>query len=129
RASRRVAFHEVFKRDTTRVDLIGHFLAVLELMRAKLIQAVQEKAFGEIVIEAIADPIPERWEPAADVWATRAPQIDEAPLAAPPPGAAPKRRAPDPDECADEEDEAGFEPLPDVRLEEGGDAAGAAGAG
>ncbi|HET6163422.1 MAG TPA: segregation/condensation protein A [Planctomycetota bacterium] len=136
RATRRVAFHEVFKHDTTRIDLIGHFLAVLELMRAKLIHAVQETAFGEIVIEAIADPLPEHWEPAADVWSTRAPTIDEAPLTSPAAGApangAPKKRAPapapepDPDEAVDD----GFEPLPDVRLqEEGGEASGAAGAG
>ena len=137
RSARRVAFHEVFKHDTTRIDLIGHFLAVLELMRAKLIHAVQAQAFGEIVIEAIADPLPERWEPAADVWSTRAPTIDEAPLfvpsaGAPPANGAPKKRAPapepDPDEAPDDE----FEPLPDVRLQEGdqaGEASGAAGAG
>jgi segregation and condensation protein A len=132
RASRRIAFHEVFKNDTTRIDLIGHFLAVLELMRARLIKAVQEKAFGEIVIEAVADPIPERWEPAADVWATRAPVIDEAPLAAN--GAEKRRRAPAPEPADPAESDApdGFEPLPDVRLKESegsdGGASGAAGA-
>ena len=136
RSARRVAFHEVFKHDTTRIDLIGHFLAVLELMRAKLIHAVQAQAFGEIVIEAIADPLPERWEPAADVWSTRAPTIpdvDDAPLSstAAADGAAAtgarKRRAPEPEPDEAPADD-GFEPLPDVRLKEGDESAGAAGA-
>jgi segregation and condensation protein A len=81
RASRRIAFHEVFKNDTTRIDLIGHFLAVLELMRARLIRAVQPERFGEIQIEAIGD-VPEKWEPAAELWTPKAPTIGELP---PPP--------------------------------------------
>ncbi|MBL8842006.1 MAG: segregation/condensation protein A [Planctomycetes bacterium] len=76
RASPRMAFHEVFKADTTRIDLIGHFLAVLELMRARLIRAIQETAFGEIVIEALRE-IPDQWEPAAELWTTKAPSEEE----------------------------------------------------
>jgi len=72
RAAPRVGFLEVFKGDATRLDLIGHFLAVLELMRARLIRAVQQGAFGEIVIEALGE-VPEKWEPAAELWTTKAP--------------------------------------------------------
>jgi segregation and condensation protein A len=76
RATRRLGFLEVFKADRTRIDLIGHFLAVLELMRARVIRAIQATAFGEIEIEAIGD-VPERWEPAAELWKPKAPKLDE----------------------------------------------------
>lgn len=81
RAAPRLAFHEVFRADTNRIDLIGHFLAVLELMRARLIRAIQEQAFGEIVIEALRE-VPATWEPAAELWTSHAPS--EAELQAPP---------------------------------------------
>jgi segregation and condensation protein A len=76
RASRRLSFHEVFRNDTSRLDLIGHFLAVLELMRARMIRVIQSSAFGAIEIEALGD-LPERWEPAAELWATKAPGEEE----------------------------------------------------
>jgi len=120
RVTRRVAFQEVFKHDTTRIELIGHFLAVLELMRARLIQAVQATPFGEITIEAIVAELPERWEPAADLWSTPPAAADEPPL----PSArelAGKRTPPPREEHDDGGENAAddFEPLPDVRLTEG----------
>src|SRR5262245_34758868 len=48
RAAPKLAFHAVFQHDTSRIDLIGHFLAVLELMRARLIRVTQPTPFGEI---------------------------------------------------------------------------------
>ena len=83
RATPEIGFHEVFRKDTTRMDLIGHFLAVLELMRARLVRAVQATAFGEIRIEAVGE-LPERWEPAAALWNPKGPEIpDEAELEEP----------------------------------------------
>lgn len=123
RASRRIAFHAVFKDDTSRVDLIGHFLAVLELMRARIVQAIQEQAFGEIVIEALVAEVPESWQPDQELWSAKAPAIDDKPLPVnggtpraktPPPDEEPHDPDADPDAPADE-----FTPLPDVRLDEG----------
>jgi segregation and condensation protein A len=76
RATPKIGFLEVFRRDRTRIDLIGHFLAVLELMRAGLIHAVQDSPFGEIQIEALGE-IPEKWEPAAELWKPKAPTLAE----------------------------------------------------
>jgi segregation and condensation protein A len=123
RVTRRLAFHAVFKNDTSRLDLIGHFLAVLELMRARLIQAVQETAFGEIWIEALVAEVPERWQPDHDLWSAKAPEIEGDPL--PTNGKAARRAAKEAEEAELGEDglpltdaEAGFTPLPDVRLDE-----------
>jgi segregation and condensation protein A len=76
RASPQVGFLEVFKNDRSKIDLIGHFLAVLELMRARIVRAVQSTAFGEIRLEALRD-VPERWEPAAELWAPKTATIEE----------------------------------------------------
>ena len=78
RATPKLAFLAVFKDDKSRIDLIGHFLAVLELMRARLIRAVQSVAFGEIEIEALGE-IPATWELAADLWTTKAPDPTQLP--------------------------------------------------
>jgi segregation and condensation protein A len=135
RLTRRLAFHAVFKNDVSRLDLIGHFLAVLELMRAKIIQAIQETAFGEIVIEALIAELPERWQPDHDLWTAKAPEIDDAPL--PLNGKAGKagRTTPHDEEAVDlgsdggEGADDGFTPLPDVRLDESAPKADEAGAG
>src|SRR5262245_3418814 len=126
RLARRIACHAVFKDDTSRLDLIGHFLAVLELMRAKIIQAIQEQAFGEIVIEAIVAEVPEQWKPDQDLWSAKAPEVEGEPL--PVHGGAPPRRAEARAADGHEEDELQEEqeapeddespPLPDVRLDE-----------
>lgn len=76
RATPKLAFHEIFRGDTTRVDLIGHFLAVLELMRARVIRVTQSAQFGEIQIEALG-VVPEKWEPAAELWTSKAPNEEE----------------------------------------------------
>jgi len=55
RESPRIAFFQVFAGKTSRVDLIGSFLALLELVRAKVVRAVQEEAFGEISLEVAGD--------------------------------------------------------------------------
>lgn len=76
RVTPRLDFHEVFRNDTTRLDLIGHFLAVLELMRARMIRVVQAGTFGAIEIEALGE-VPEKWEPAAELWTTKAPSEED----------------------------------------------------
>ena len=78
RATPKIGFHEVFKHDKSRIDLIGHFLAVLELIRARLIRAVQSKRFGEIEIEALGE-VPEKWEPAAELWKPKAAEMETPP--------------------------------------------------
>jgi segregation and condensation protein A len=75
RATPRIGFHDVFRKDTTRVELIGHFLAVLELMRARLIRVVQSTRFGEIEIEAVGE-LPESWQPNAELWKPAAPKLE-----------------------------------------------------
>ncbi len=75
RTTPRVGFHEVFRGDRTRFDLIGHFLAVLELIRARIIRAVQPIPFGEIQIEALGE-VPQKWEPAAELWKPKAADLD-----------------------------------------------------
>jgi hypothetical protein len=100
------------------VDLIGHFLAVLELMRARIVQAIQEQAFGEIVIEALVAELPERWQPDQELWSAKAPAIDEKPL--PVNGGAPRAKEPPEEEPHESDPDAAdeFTPLPDVRLDE-----------
>ena len=55
RQHRKMSFFEVFAGSTTRYDLIGNFLALLELMKAGLVAARQDIQFGEIDIEAIGE--------------------------------------------------------------------------
>ncbi len=50
RRQRRVTFHELFGPGRSKIELIATFLAVLELIRQRAIQACQEGLFGEIVI-------------------------------------------------------------------------------
>ena len=52
RETPRMSFLEVFRPSATRLDLIGFFLAILELIRFRVITAAQPEAFGEIVFEA-----------------------------------------------------------------------------
>ncbi len=51
----RVAFTKLFVGLTTRVEMVGLFLAMLELIRQKRIAAVQEANFGEIYVELKPD--------------------------------------------------------------------------
>lgn len=48
----RLRFTELFASATSRTEVVVTFLAVLELMRLKQIEAVQSEAFGEIEITA-----------------------------------------------------------------------------
>ncbi len=63
RSSPRMSFFSVFAGSRTRIDLIGYFLSVLELIKVKIVRATQPRAFGEIAIEAIGE-VPEHltWE-------------------------------------------------------------------
>ncbi|MEN2994366.1 MAG: segregation/condensation protein A [Thermodesulfovibrio sp.] len=45
-----LTFQELFKADSSRLEIIVTFLALLELLRLKLVKAFQEKPFGEILI-------------------------------------------------------------------------------
>jgi len=47
---RKVQFQELFSPEKTRLELVVTFLALLELVRQRHCLAVQERAFGEIVI-------------------------------------------------------------------------------
>ncbi len=57
RVARDVAFHALFPRDLDRADVIGYFLAILELSKQGAIRARQTGAFGEIRIERTVDDL------------------------------------------------------------------------
>jgi len=48
----RVRLSELFARMRSRVEMVCTFLALLELMRLKQVKAVQERPFGDVLIEA-----------------------------------------------------------------------------
>ncbi len=48
---RSLRFLDLFTPDKTKLELVVTFLALLELMRQRLIHAVQEKQFGDILIQ------------------------------------------------------------------------------
>jgi len=54
-ATPRMAFFEVFASSNSRIELIGFFLATLELIRFGVLTARQEDGFGEIVLEACGE--------------------------------------------------------------------------
>lgn len=45
-----ITFQELFNPDSSRLEIIVTFLALLELLRLKIVRAYQEKPFGEILI-------------------------------------------------------------------------------
>lgn len=45
-------FHELFSETASRAEIVVTFLALLELIRLKMVKAVQEGAFGEIELRA-----------------------------------------------------------------------------
>jgi segregation and condensation protein A len=45
-----IAFYEIFENNTSRLEIIVSFLALLELIRLRIARAYQEKPFGEILI-------------------------------------------------------------------------------
>ncbi len=45
-----VRFSEIFREDTSKIEIVVTFLALLELIKLKEIKISQEKAFGEIVL-------------------------------------------------------------------------------
>ncbi len=47
----RLCFADMFEGATSRMELIGTFLAILELMKQQLIRVYQEKEFGEIWVQ------------------------------------------------------------------------------
>jgi segregation and condensation protein A len=48
----RLCFEDLFENATSRMELIGTFLAILELMKQQLIRVYQEKEFGKIWVQA-----------------------------------------------------------------------------
>ena len=55
-AARRATFTSLFEGSATRADLIVTFLALLELVRLRVIGAVQTDRFGEIEIRLLEEP-------------------------------------------------------------------------
>lgn len=55
RANGRARFFDLLKESESRMEVIVTFLAVLELVKQRRVNAVQEKLFGDIVIEPIGD--------------------------------------------------------------------------
>ena len=47
---KQLSFHDLFSSDKTTLELVVTFLALLELVRQRACMAVQERAFGDIVI-------------------------------------------------------------------------------
>ncbi|MBI3087780.1 MAG: segregation/condensation protein A [Candidatus Omnitrophica bacterium] len=47
---RQLAFHELFSSEKGRLELVVTFLALLELVRQRLCLAIQQQAFGDILI-------------------------------------------------------------------------------
>ena len=45
-------FSELFSQTASRAEIVVTFLALLELIRLKMVKAVQEGAFGEIELRA-----------------------------------------------------------------------------
>jgi len=52
RATPKILFEELFSGDRTRMDVVVTFLAMLELVKVKVIRIVQEELNGPILIEA-----------------------------------------------------------------------------
>lgn len=50
-AEERFTFHSLFPKPWTRNELIATFLAMLEIIRLKMVHIFQDKVFGEIMIE------------------------------------------------------------------------------
>lgn len=52
---RMVAFRDLFKSEGQRVDIIGTFLAILEMIRLREVRADQQEDFGEIYIYRVGE--------------------------------------------------------------------------
>ena len=55
RRKRKVSFRKLLEKQTSRMQVVVTFLAVLELMKLGRIRAMQEDAFGEIELESLED--------------------------------------------------------------------------
>ena len=63
---KRIRFSDLFAGTTSRSEVVVTFLALLELVRLKVLGAVQDAAFGEIQIELVeGPPTPDAAPPAA----------------------------------------------------------------
>ena len=65
REKREVLFEQLFPQDSTRMQVLVTFLAVLELVRNRMIQVRQENPFGPIVASLAVspeEPLPESLE-------------------------------------------------------------------
>lgn len=58
KGSRRLRFSELFADNTSRIEVVTTFLALLELIRLKVLTAIQPEPFCEIEIGATADAVP-----------------------------------------------------------------------
>ena len=97
-------FAEIFRGRQTRTEIVGLFLALLELIRQRKILAGQERNFGEIHMALNPDPPPEAPsdEPMQDnAQPPSAPQ-DE-PASSPPPATPEGRYVPENTETTEEE--------------------------
>lgn len=55
---RKVRFLDLFTPDKSKLELVVTFLALLELMRQRVAHAVQERMFGDILIEVVQPAAP-----------------------------------------------------------------------
>ncbi|MEW6744591.1 MAG: segregation/condensation protein A [Planctomycetota bacterium] len=77
----RLLFRDLFQGHQTRGDLIGMFIALLELIKQRVVRAKQPEPLGDIEIELIGDPDVALTLTAAELaWADSAP-VDSAPVA------------------------------------------------
>lgn len=109
REKKSVSFFDLFTDRTSRIAIIGTFLALLELVRLRQIRAEQPTPFGDIRIVLREDPptppVPQASEPFAPVETPpvgAAPQAAEAaqPVEAPPTAEAPETPVPPAEEPA-----------------------------
>jgi segregation and condensation protein A len=63
----RVGFEELFDADAARDDVVVTFLALLELMRLRVVRAHQEERFGAITVALVVATLEEAIERARDV--------------------------------------------------------------
>ena len=78
----RVRFSSLFAEATSRTEVVVTFLAMLELIRLKIVQALQDSPFGEIELCAAPLPVPNTGAQFAEAAVADA---NAAALASPPP--------------------------------------------
>lgn len=86
RGEGRVRFFDLLVEAQSRVEIMVTFLAILELVKQRRASALQEKLFGDIVVEPIGDWINDE---SIQIYSEMEPPEDEPPLSATPTDEAP----------------------------------------